>query len=331
MTFSELIAGTVPHHNKYSNRNGQPIVRVIPHHHAAVSDAGLKRLTDPDQQASANYIIMNNGQIFGQVPEEFRPWTSGSFEADAPSITFEIQNSGVAVNSNDNDPNSWPISSAAYNSTVRLIADIAKRYKWGAVAAGNVRGHREFFQTACPGGYVWNRLSYIRASAHSILIGTLAPAGSTPAPAPSTPPIKGKTVWELANEVQKGLHGSGVTRQKSLGAQYNAVQAEVNRRLAAPKAALPPRVRKTLAQLADEVVAGVWGSGEDRKRRLGANYNVVQAEVNRRLGGARPKGLSISQMADKVLRGDYGSGDARVKALGANYAAVQAEVNRRLA
>lgn len=328
MTFSNLISGTVPHHNKFSNRNGQAIVRVLPHHHAAVSNAGLNRLTDPNQQASANYIIMTNGQIFGQVPEEFRAWTSGSFEADAPSITFEIQNQSGQINGNDNDPGSWVISTAAWMASINLIADIARRYGWGAVAAGNVRGHREFFQTACPGGYLWARLPLFRSQAHAILVGGVVTAGSKPAPAPATPPVKGKTVWQLADEVMKGLHGSGTARQKALGSQYAAVQAEVNRRLAAPKAALP--AKKSIAQLADEVIAGVWGSGADRQRRLGSNYAAVQAEVNRRLGGSRPAGLSISQMADKVLRGDYGSGAARQAALGANYAAVQAEVNRRL-
>jgi hypothetical protein len=323
MTFSPLISGTVPHHGKYSNRNGQSIVRVIPHHHAAVSFAGYNRLVDPGQQASANYIILSDGRIFGQVPEEFRAWTSGSFEADAPSITYEIQNSGGQVGGDDNRADSWAISSAAYNAAVKLTADIANRYRWGAVSHGNVRGHREFSSTACPGGYVWNRLGALRSAANAMVNGVVAPA-----PAPKAPPVAGKSVWQLATETIAGVYGSGDARKKALGSQYAAVQAEVNRRLAAPKAALPKK--KTVAQLADEVIAGVHGSGDARKKSLGSNYEAVQAEVNRRLGGARPTGLSISQMADKVLLGHYGSGDARVRALGANYAAVQAEVNRRL-
>lgn len=325
MTFSPLIAGTLPHNGKYSSRQGQPIVRMLQHHWAGIG-GGIERLTGPDA-ASANYIITSDGKIYGHVPEEFRAWTSGSFEADAPSITIEVQNSGGQVNGNDNDPQSWPITQAAYNAIVALTADCAKRYKWGGVAFGNYRGHREFYQTACPGGYLWNRMSYIRNAANAIAVGKVVQAGSKPAPAPATPSTRGKSIWTLAQETIKGIYGSGDVRKKALGTQYDAVQAEVNRILAAPKAALPPRVKKTLAQLADEVMAGVWGSGEDRKRRLGANYNVVQAEVNRRLGaGGRP---NISQLADRVMRGEFGSGDARVKALGANYAAVQAEVNRR--
>lgn len=324
MTFSPLISGTVPHHNKFSSRAGSPIVRVLPHHHAATNLAGLNRLTDPNQQASANYIITSNGQIFGQVPEEYRAWTSGSHEADAPSITFEIQNSGGQINGNDNDPGSWRISDAAYAATVRLIADIAKRYKWGGVGAANVRGHREFYSTACPGGYVWAKLPAIRAAAHGQALGQLV-VGNIPGP--KTPSPAGKSVWTLAQEVIQGVYGSGDVRKRALGLQYNAVQAEVNRILAAPKAALPAPSKKTVAQLVDEVLAGRHGSGEARKKSLGSRFDEIQAAVNKRLGvGGGP---NISQLADAVIRGDYGSGDVRKARLGSYYNAVQAEVNRR--
>jgi hypothetical protein len=171
VTFSPLISGTVPHHDKYSSRQGSPIVRVLQHHHAATSDAGLARLTNPDQQASTTYVIMSDGSILGQVPEEFRPWTSGSFEADAGSITIEVQNSSGQVNGNDSDPNSWKVSAAAYNSIIALLADVARRYGWGGVTASNYRGHREFSSTACPGGYLWSLMDNTRAAAQATFDG----------------------------------------------------------------------------------------------------------------------------------------------------------------
>ena len=45
--------------------------------------------------------------------------------------------------------------------------------------------------------------------------------------------------------------------------------------------------KKSIDQLADEVIAGNWGNGEDRKNRLsqaGYNYDQVQAKVNEKLG-----------------------------------------------
>ncbi|WP_125703673.1 N-acetylmuramoyl-L-alanine amidase [Lacticaseibacillus daqingensis] len=42
---------------------------------------------------------------------------------------------------------------------------------------------------------------------------------------------------------------------------------------------------KTITQLAAEVIAGKYGSGDARKAALGSQYAAVQAEVNRQLGG----------------------------------------------
>lgn len=52
----------------------------------------------------------------------------------------------------------------------------------------------------------------------------------------------------------------------------------------APKPA-DPLAGKTDNQLADEVIAGKYGDGENRKRALGNRYNAVQDIVNQKLGG----------------------------------------------
>lgn len=49
------------------------------------------------------------------------------------------------------------------------------------------------------------------------------------------------------------------------------------------KAEAKARARKTVSELAQEVIAGKWGNGEDRKKRLtaaGYNYNAIQKKVN---------------------------------------------------
>lgn len=309
MTFSSLISGTVPNNGKYSSRQGVPITRIIQHHFAGKSDERLRGLA----AASSTYIIYDDGSIKGHVPEEFRPWTSGSFAADAGAITYEVQNRSFQINGNDDDPGSWAVSDAAYNSIIRLTADVAARNGFGAVTPTNYQGHRQWKQTACPGGFLWSRMDNTRAQANTILNGGLVN------PTPSTPPVAGKTLWQLSDEVLAGHHGAGDARRASLGSQFDAVQALVNQRLGATAAP------KTTAQLADEVLAGKHGAGDARKASLGTRYAEVQNEINRRLGG-----VNISALADAVLRGQYGSGDARRAALGANYAAVQAEVNRRV-
>ena len=59
---------------------------------------------------------------------------------------------------------------------------------------------------------------------------------------------------------------------------------------------------KTVAELAAEVIAGRWGNGADRRRRLteaGYDYAAVQAEVNRRLGVTPGRTVTYT-----VVRGD---------------------------
>lgn len=60
---------------------------------------------------------------------------------------------------------------------------------------------------------------------------------------------------------------------------------------------------KTIAQLAEEVIAGQWGNGEDRKKRLidaGYDYNAVQHMVNHKMA-AKNKPASVYYT---VKRGD---------------------------
>lgn len=89
---------------------------------------------------------------------------------------------------------------------------------------------------------------------------------------------------------------------------------------------------KTIDQLADEVISGVWGTGDDRKKRLteaGYDYNAVQAKVNEKLSNKK----SVSEIADEVIDGKWGNGEDRVKRLNAaGYDAdeVQKKVNEKL-
>ncbi len=92
-----------------------------------------------------------------------------------------------------------------------------------------------------------------------------------------------------------------------------------------------PAPSGNVTALAEAVIRGEYGNGDDRKAALGSRYDEVQAEVNRILSAPAPApAVDINALADAAMRGDFGNGQDRVNALGANYDAVQAEVNRRL-
>lgn len=64
----------------------------------------------------------------------------------------------------------------------------------------------------------------------------------------------------------------------------------------------PAPTNKTNEQIADEVIAGKWGNGTDRKQRLekaGYNYNTIQGIVNNKLAGKKTQVIRYS-----VRRGD---------------------------
>ena len=90
---------------------------------------------------------------------------------------------------------------------------------------------------------------------------------------------------------------------------------------------------KSIDTLAQEVIRGDWGNGDERKQRLtqaGYSYSAVQARVNEILAGNKK---SLTEIAKEVIRGDWGNGEERKRRLtqaGYDYNAVQARVNKML-
>ena len=93
--------------------------------------------------------------------------------------------------------------------------------------------------------------------------------------------------------------------------------------------------KKTIDELAQEVIDGKWGDGEDRKTKLekaGYDYDAVQDRVNEILKEKDNK-KSITEVAKDVINGKYGNGEERKKKLeaeGYDYDQVQAKVNQLL-
>ena len=90
--------------------------------------------------------------------------------------------------------------------------------------------------------------------------------------------------------------------------------------------------KKSVDELAKEVIAGKWSAGEERKQKLtaaGYDYSAVQNRVNELLSGKAPQ-KSVDELAREVIAGKWGNGEERRKKLtaaGYNYSAVQNRVN----
>ena len=153
----------------------------------------------------------------------------------------------------------------------------------------------------------------------------------TPTPAPTK-----KSVDEIAQEVIRGEWGNGSDRRariESAGYDYDAVQDRVNEILEGTSST----PKKSIDELAQEVIRGDWGNGSDRRKALesaGYDYDAVQNRVNELSEGSKPQLKSIDEVAKEVIRGDWGNGAERtkkLKAAGYDAKAVQNRVNELLA
>ena len=311
----------------FTSPRDQNIAFVIVHHMAMVGAGNGSALdacynTWQTRQASAHYGC-DGGFVRQFVWDSNAAWSTGNYAGNHGGISIEHANSL-------GDPG-WQVSGLTWTTGAKLAAYLHKAYGLGRPTSnsfgsgGTLRAHRSFFATACPGPYLMGLWQAYLAEAQRVY-DVITAGGNVTAPVAATPVAK--TISELADEVLAGKHGNGDQRRASLGANFDAVQAEINRRAGVTTAPKPQPVN--IGALADAVLRGEYGSGDERRRRLGTLFDAVQTEVNRKLGAAGP---SLTTIAQQVIAGQWGTGTDRIRRLqnaGYNYAAVQAEVNRLL-
>ena len=126
----------------------------------------------------------------------------------------------------------------------------------------------------------------------------------------------------------------GIKGNVDMNECYRDFPAEILGGEADATAPAPAPAKKTVEELAQEVLDGKWGNGDEREERLtaaGHDYDAVQDKVNAILSGKDEKNLDA--VVDAVIRGDYGNGAERyekLKAEGYDPDEVQDLVNERL-
>lgn len=277
--------------------------------------------------ASAHFDVDGFGEVAQYVEMNEYAWATGSTNGNQQSISIEMCNSDVGGR--------WPVSELTWRSAARLTGWIFAKVIGERPSSSNIVPHHHWKPTTCAGPYMDDVLSSFIAVAQQAY-NFFQAGGSSPLP-PLTP--GGHSLSDIAEEVISGRWGNGperFDRLRSAGYDPAAVQAEVNRKIGGNVGGVI--TRKTNEQLAQEVLNGAWGNGDDRQRRLteaGYDYNSVQTVVNQRLGGGAPAAHrpDLSEVARQVIRGQWGNGVERRRRLegaGYNFAAVQAEVNRLL-
>lgn len=169
MANSPLISGTLLTNNCSVPRN-HSIDTITPHYMAWYTDARTccESFVPASRMASANYCIGKDGEIWLNVDEGNRAWTSSSGSNDNRSITIECANYMGNANRGVLPDSTW-------QSLVRLCVDICKRYgKTKLVFTGRtsydtlktnemlLTKHKWFANTDCPGPWLdlqFNRLA----------------------------------------------------------------------------------------------------------------------------------------------------------------------------
>lgn len=268
---------------------------------------GCDYFATTDRQCSANYVVGKDGSIGLSVEEKDRSWCSSNAANDNRAITIEVA-------SDTSHP--YAVTDKAYEALIKLVADICKRNSikkllWkadkslvGQVDKQNMTVHRWFANKSCPGEYLYSRHSDIAAKVNALLGDSAGETTQTP----TTQTLyrvqvgaysKKANADAMLEKIKKAGFDTYMVQVDGLyKVQVGAYSKKSNADAMAAKlkasgfdtyittksgTAVSTEKKKSVTELAKEVIAGKWGNGADRKTRLtqaGYDYNAVQAKVN---------------------------------------------------
>lgn len=288
----------------------------------AINEASYVRINP--LHVSYHYVV-DEKEAIQVLPLDRNGWHAG----DGRNGKGNRKTIGVEIARSRSDLNTFL---KAEKNGATLVALLLKQYNWGLE---RVYKHQDWSGKYCPHrtldlGYE-RFLKMVQAELDE-LNKAFTPVSSIKPSVPSK--VTKKTVQQIAREVIEGRWANGTERKARLtkaGYNYNAVQAQVSILLGNKST---PSLKPN-AVIAQEVLNGKWGNGQDRKNRLtkaGYDYPTIQAAVNKITSDKKRVTLKpIRTIALEVLDGKWGNGQDRknrLKKAGYDAAAVQKEVNK---
>lgn len=227
--------------------------------------------------ASAHFDVDIHGRVAQYVQVQEYAWAVGNRGGNESTISIEMANETFAPK--------WEVAETTWQEAARLAGWLFVHEIKAAPTKDNVHYHHEWSSTACPGPYMDSIRTKLLAEVKKWYKHYTDSDDHSPSSPHPTTPTPTKSLSDVARDVISGKYGNGDTRTKKLkdaGYDPATVQTEVNRLL---NGTTKP-ARKSINEIAHEVIAGKWGNGSDRVARLtkaGYNSNTVQKEVNRLL------------------------------------------------
>ena len=264
---------------------------------------GCDYFATTDRECSANYVVGKDGSIGLSVEEKDRSWCSSSSSNDHRAITIEVASDTA---------HPYAVTDEAYNALIKLVADICKRngikkLLWkadksliGQVDKQNMTVHRWFANKSCPGEYLYSRHSDIAAKVNALLGDSAGETAQTLYRVQVGAYSKKANADAMLEKIKKAGFDTYMVQVDGLyKVQVGAYSKKSNADAMAAKlkasgfdtyittksgtAVSAGTQKKSVTELAKEVIAGKWGNGSDRKNRLtqaGYDYAAVQAKVN---------------------------------------------------
>ena len=305
---SSLISYTnlTKHH---SGLRTHSIDRITPH--CVVGQWTAKKIADyfatTNKDASCNYGIGTNGDISLSVEEKNRSWCSSSNANDQRAITIECASEAYAP---------YEMSNEVYESLIKLCTDICKRNGKNKLIwisdkdtalnynpASNemlLTVHRWFANKSCPGDWLYSRLGEL---ATRVNVNLTQSTGNTSTSSDSLYRVQVGAYKNKANadamleKVKAAGFSTYMVQVDGLyKIQVGAYKEKENAEAMASKvkaagfdcfisgsSSTSTVQSKSVDELANEVIKGLWGNGADRKNRLteaGYDYSAVQNKVN---------------------------------------------------
>lgn len=284
MGYSKLCSRIIESPN-HSGRRTKKLAIITPHiivGMATMSSLG-NMFSKTSRGASCNYGVCVDG-IVGIVDENNRSWCSSSEWNDQQAITIEVA-------STTTDP--FVVTNDCFNMLVDLCVDICRRNGFKRMINSSsladlknklntksddtviLSKHNFYANKSCPGRYLGSKFDEL-AQLVTMRLGNIKEDNTNKG---------GNIVYkvQVGSFSSKANADAMVQRLKRAG--FDAIiKTETVGVSQAPKPTVTPK--KSIQEIAREVINGKWGNGDVRKQRLasaGYNYAEVQKEVNKLL------------------------------------------------
>lgn len=218
----------------------------------------------------------------------------------------------------------------ALQKTIDLCVDICqrngiKRLNYMGDISGNLTKHEWFARTNCLGPYFGSKFPYIADEVNKRL-------GRQQVKSTVNTLYRVRQSWQDAKS-QKGAF-KDLENAKRCADKYGLKVYDEQGNQMYPEI---KSNQQSVDEVAQEVLNGLWGNGQDRKDRLikaGYDYSAVQSKVNELVTSVEKSNLKpIEIIAREVINGDWGNGvdrKQRLKQAGYDYQKVQEKVNEMI-